>query len=599
MEAAVQKIISEFEANPMVCSRTLRSMYEQDQTGFFESLLPLLRRGEDSSGFQYLLTFLLSEGILLKPLCDPGVFTLDEAIAISRRLRQVDSQFDVRLLRSLIHKNGSTSNQELERIAGSAAGIRLLEIMSEVSDGTHLLSTVTRLMSHPDPRVRSKAALLVGRSNKNHKWVQERLGESDARVRANAVESLWGADDAGSRAVFLSALGDENCRVVANAVLGLYRLGDPGSVRLIRQLMSHPDTAFRVSGVWVMGETGDPRFLPMVARLISEPLAELRGNAFRAMAKLKKAMAQRTACEPLTVIAGPPRRLENNWNQFGAAVRYQSRQPIPELNITNFAVLEDSALVREYSVRQRGKSEPLAVALAFPRILDRGGPAVDIQDDSIELALRHKRKHDLWMVMKYITASQEKPRPPAVAAPQPRNSTSILGLETSAQALNAGDADLSSVRMRFTANAKALTDAVSSPGLRLACASDLHQATRSLIDAARQMRAARNVILVCQSPVDTFTEDVKDQILDANTSGVAVHIISPWPTAAMNEFCSRTGGTLLTPQSPDQIPKTLEGLCASLLNTYEVRYEPENPGASKLRLQVYTDTLMGEAVQNL
>jgi hypothetical protein len=122
----------------------------------------------------------------------------------------VDSQFDVRLLRSLIHKNGSTSNQELERIAGSAAGIRLLEIMSEVSDGTHLLSTVMRLMSHPDPRVRSKAALLVGRSNKNHKWVQERLGESDARVRANAVESLWGADNAGSRAVFWSALGDEH-----------------------------------------------------------------------------------------------------------------------------------------------------------------------------------------------------------------------------------------------------------------------------------------------------------------------------------------------------------------------------------------------------
>jgi hypothetical protein len=599
MEAAVQKIISEFEANPMVCSRTLRSIYEQDQAGFFESLLPLLRRGEGSSGFQYLLTFLLSEGILLKPLCDPEVFTLDEAIAIARRVRQVDSQFDVRLLRSMVHNNGSTSNQELERIASSAAGIRLLDIMNEVSDGTHVLTTMTQLMSHPDARVRSKAALLVGRSNKNHKWVQGRMGESDARVRANAVESLWGADNAGSRAVFWSALGDENCRVVGNAVLGLYRLGDPSSIRLVQQLLSHPDTAFRVSGVWVMGETGDPRFLPMLARLIGEPVAELRGHAFRAMAKLKKAMAQRTACEPLTVIAGPPRRLENNWNQFSAAIRYESRQQIPELNVTNFAVWEDSTLVREYSIRQRGKSEPLAVAMAFPRILDRGGPAVDIQDDGIERALRHKRKHDFWMVMKYITASQEKPRPPAVAAPQPSNSTSILRLETAALVLNASDVDLSAVRMRFTTNANALIDAVSSPGTRLACANDLHQATRALIDAARQMRAFRNVILVCQSPVDTFTGDVKDQILDANTSGVAVHIISPWPTAAMNEFCSRTGGTLLTPQSPDQIPKTLEGLCASLLNSYEVRYQPENPGASKLRLQIYTGTLMGEAVQNL
>jgi hypothetical protein len=490
-------------------------------------------------------------------------------------MSQVDPQFDVRLLRTLLQKNGNTAPPELERVASSDAGMRMLDLMSEVSDGTKVLAIMTRLLSHPDPRVRSKAALLVGRSNKNHKWVQERMGESDPRIRANAVESLWGADNAGSRAVYWSALGDQDSRVVANAILALYRLGDPGSIRLIQQLMAHPENDFRVSGVWVMGETGDPRFLPTLARLISEPVAELRGNAFRAMAKLKKAMAQRTAGEPLTVISGSPRRLENNWRQFTTAIRCQQGQSIPELNLTNFAVWEDSLLVREYSIRQRNKSEPLALALAFPRILDRGGPAIDIQEDGIERALHHKRKQDLWMVMKYISASRE---------------SALLG---------PADEDLSATRMRFTTNAGAVSEAVSSPGARLACASDLNQAARSLIDAAAQQRGARHIVLVCQSQVDTFIRDVSDLNLDANTSGVTVHIISPWPAAAMHDLCCRTGGTLLTPSSPDQIPKTLEGLCASLMHSYEVRYQPENPSASKVRIQVYTETLMGEAVQSL
>ena len=117
MEAAVHKVISEFEANPMVCSRALRSLFEKDERGFFPGILPLLRRGEDSPGFQYLLTFLFSHGILLKPLCDPRVFTLDEATGIARRMSQVDSQFDVRLLRTLLEKNGNTGPPQMK--AGS------------------------------------------------------------------------------------------------------------------------------------------------------------------------------------------------------------------------------------------------------------------------------------------------------------------------------------------------------------------------------------------------------------------------------------------------------------------------------------------------
>ena len=574
MEAAVLKVISDFDANPMVSSRALRNLYEQDEKRFLVDVLPLLRRGLDSAGFQYLLTFLVTRGLLLKPLCDPRFFTLDEAKGIARRLASVDNQFDVRLLRTLLQKNGQTATQELEQITSSDPGLRMLELMGEVSDGTKVLATMTRLLSHPDPRVRSKAALLVGRSNKNHRWVQEKLEEEqeDARVRANAVESLWGADNAGSRAVYWSALGDEDSRVVANAVLALYRLGDPGSIRLIHQLVGHPDVSFRQSGVWVMGETGDPRFLPPLAHMISVPESDLRGNVFRAIAKLKKANEQRKAGEPLSVIIGPPRRLGNGWTQFCAAIDSGRGQQLPALNATNFAVWEGSSLACDVNVRQRGKSEPLAVALAFPRILDRTGPDKDIQEDCIERALRRKRKHDLWMVLKYLT-----------------------GKDLSGPA----DDDLAAARMRFTASAEAIEEAVSSPGQRLSCACDMHQAVRSLIEACAQQRAARNIIVIAQFREDSLDQNIGETILDAITNGITVHVITPWPSAPLNELCSRTGGTLLTPARPDLIPRTLDGLCASLLNSFEVRYHPENPAAAKLRLQVHTSTLMGEATQNL
>ena len=570
----------------MQSARTMRGLFDRNRTSFFELVLPILRQESVSPGFNYLLTLLLSQGLLLRTLCNPEIFTFEEAARIARRLIQVDGQFDVRLLRALVQNNGNTSTKELEQIVGTATGIRLLDILGEISDGTRVLSTMAQLLNHPSSHIRSKAALLVGRSSKNHKWVQDRMGEPDARVRANAVESLWGSDTAGCRAVFWSALGDDDNRVVGNAALGLYRLGDPSSVGVILKLLTHTEAGFRVTGAWVMGETGDPRFMPILARIISEPVAELRGNAFRAMAKLKKAMTKRSAAAPLIVYLGSRRLSDDKYMQFIAAIRCAPGQQIPELNATNFAIWEDSALNRDYSVRQRGKNEPLAIALTMPRILDRRSAALGVQETAVERALRHKRRCDVWMVLKYLTPEAQKPLPQT--SPAPTNGV-----------LSPGDADLAAMRMRFTTDAEEILDAVSSPGTRLGCASDPLQAIRALTEATGQVRAARNIIFICQSPTDTFTPEVLQIVHSTEAANIAVHIVSCWPNSTMYELCSRTGGMLVTPSSPDEIPDVLETICASMLNSYEVRYQPENAAAAKLRLQVFTETLMGEGFLDL
>ena len=590
MESAIRRVIADFDRRPMQAARAMRGLLEKDPTVFFQHAVSVLRNERDSGGYTYLLTLLLSQGLLLKVLCDPEIFSLEEAIRIAQRMLQVDPKFDVRLVRGLLPADGKTPTQQLEQIVGTATGIQLLDILSEISDGTRILSTMTQLLEHPNSRIRSKAALLVGRSNKNHKWVQERMGEPDARVRANAVESLWGSDTAGCRAVFWTALGDDDNRVVGNAALGLYRLGDPASIRVIMRLLEHTEAGFRVSAVWVMGESGDPRFIPILTRILSEPSGDLRGNVLRAIPKLKKALAKRETAAPLSVHTGAARRGQDQWIEVVAAVQCVREHQIPELNSTNFAIWEDSALIKEYSVRQRGKHEPIAVALALPRITNRVSGAQEIQDLAVERALRHKRRFDLWMVLKYITPDPDWPVSPPAGKP-------YNGAAPPGGSLSPGDEDLSALRMRFTSNAEEISDAVASPGTRLACAADPLQAARTLLHAAAHTRAARNVIFVCQSEADALTPEVLEAARAAERANIAVHVITCRPDAIAAELCSRTGGILSTPSSREEIPEALESVCAGLLHTYELRYQPENPRASTLRLQVFTDTLIGEGLQ--
>jgi hypothetical protein len=199
----------------------------------------------------------------------------------------------------------------------------------------------------------------------------------------------------------------------------------------------------------------------------------------------------------------------------------------------------------------------------------------------VDRALRYKRRQDAWTVLKYVTASEETPT------------------ASDSTGLSPGDEDLSTLRMRFTTSAEKIEAAAEVPGTRLGCAADLHQALRALISATARMRASRNIVLICMASADTFTSDITAEIDEAHMASIAVHMITPWPTDPMHTMCARTGGTLVTAASPAEIPEALEALCASLLNSYEIGYQSHNPAASKLRLQIYTDTFMGEACQPL
>jgi hypothetical protein len=256
MESSLSKLIEGFPSNPVASGKFLQRLFADGPPQFFLEALPLLRTAPDTPGFYYVLALLHSQNLVLNNLCDPALFTKQESIALAKRMSRVEPLFDMKLARMLLSPESKPPANEVEQAIQSKAGMRLLEIMAEASDrGRSLL--LAQLLHHPNPQVRSKAALLVGKSTKDVKWVSRRMSETDSRIRANAIEALWGVESEDCRQVFLSALGDPANRVVGNGILGLYRLGMPQALGSILTMLSHADDGFRKTGIWLMGETGD------------------------------------------------------------------------------------------------------------------------------------------------------------------------------------------------------------------------------------------------------------------------------------------------------------------------------------------------------
>ena len=311
MDQALSRIFAEFASNPVSSGKAMRRLLESDREQFVLSSLSILRAVQQNQAFNYLLTLLLMNDLILEQLTNPDVFSLDEAVALARAMLRIEPLLDIKMVRTLLDTKDLSSREDLEKRADTERGLRLLEIMAAISDGARILPVMAQLLRHPSSKVRSKAALLVGRSNKNYQWVEQRQLEPDPRVRSNALESLWGVDSEGARQVLWAASADPDNRAAGNAIYGLYQLGEAGAIPLILRMLEHAQEEFRTTAVWIIGETGDPRFLPVLANLMGDVETKIRAAVFRGIAKLKKNEAKYSGQPNLDVHVGPTELLAN------------------------------------------------------------------------------------------------------------------------------------------------------------------------------------------------------------------------------------------------------------------------------------------------
>jgi hypothetical protein len=298
----LQGLVDDFQSSSAMFKRDMRRLLEKDPVLFLRSACRILQARANSPGADYLMELLWGNPVLAGSLIDPVLLPVAKAISLARRWATFDPMLDIKLLHmGFPTDGGAVCDIEIVRAK------RVLSIVNELPARRHILFPLVSLLRSPDPAVRSKAASLYGRTSLNAEWVRSRLAEPDARVRANAVESLWGADSTAARNVLKEASRDRNHRVAANALIGLHRTGNDVTDSL-QKMSCGTEPLGRAAAAFAMGHILDPRFIPGLETLLKDDHPRVRSQALRALIKIRRQKQPAEAPQTLEseTVAAPP-----------------------------------------------------------------------------------------------------------------------------------------------------------------------------------------------------------------------------------------------------------------------------------------------------
>lgn len=543
--ACLVELLEQFNEDAARSARGMREMLEQDCSQFLRAAQPLLRSIPDSRGLRALVTLLWSKGLFLNVLCNPSTLRLDEAVQLARAALSFNPVLEKVLMRCLL---GANEPGALDDVFQE----RLLEIMAALSDGDRLLPPA--MLQHPNVRIRSKAALLIGRSQNNSRWLKKRMSEADPRVRANAIEAVWGTTDVECKGILWDAASDEHHRVAANALVALYGLGETGSIALMIDMSGRASPLSRSAGAWAMGHTRDRRFLPVLAGMFSEADGTLRKTVFSAISKIKQGAASLLDAGRLCVsISKPSSQAEGLW-RMGATVTTQEGLVVPGIRPTHFVVSSGGEPVAHFNVHENRLDPALLIGFLIPA----AGAGSTAYRDYVERCLveckKYQRPGDLWCVWEYSMT-----RPGVAASSEPAGAGKAGGVPEAAFGFLASAAPVETHRHLILIGPER--------PLERAAASAAAGEWNRLAAAAR-------------------------------AAGATIHVLSGGPDGAdfLNDLCSQERGRLYRADSRVEMRSHLEALCRSLLETYEITYRiPESGGAQPAtRLQIYSPQGCGE-----
>jgi hypothetical protein len=395
--------------------------------------------------------------------------------------------------------------------------------------------------------VRSKAVLMIGRGSRSTKWVRHRLEDSDPRIRANAIEGLWGVDTEEARELLEALVHDSNNRVAGNAILGLYRLGDSSMIPELMSLARHESAMFRATAAWVMGESGDPRFTEVLAALMRDPNAILRKRAFAALGSIRSAIAKLPSAPCRMAAQFADCDAAKGARRLSLAVVADGKGMAPDLLPTHILLWEDGQMVTSYRVTERALPETNSVVFIVPKV--RGGvpPAAAA---ALE-CLPWKRPSDLWACSYYETAPQEM-------------------------------AMLEENPPRFASSPEAIAAEFARPAER--GSPDVWHAIWHAVDADTIV-GKRQLIVFGDGGT---TSGAGGELVSAVAAARAgVQVIAGGEDRRLESFCRKVNGVLW---DSSQVVDAYVNLQAR----YEIVYQPPAPGGQSLRLRLHAPEARGE-----
>jgi hypothetical protein len=280
------RAIEEFDTNRL-SARLIRRLSDECPRLFLPAALGRLLSGEQSNALRYIVTLTVRQRAVFEVLTAPET-PRKSAIGLFRRFQEVDPSFDVRLA-ELLPYSGQTDPAEVLDIAHT---IRALDLLDAESRGGRVLTIVGRLLSHHDTRVSAKATLFVGRRLQNLGWIRDQLDHHDHRIRANAVESMWGLNVPMAVRLLEDCTRDLNHRVSGNSLLGLHILGRKDVERHVFDLLDNGSFEFRSMAAWIMGRMGGPECFERLSMLVKDENPRMRSRALRSLLEMRRRTAE-------------------------------------------------------------------------------------------------------------------------------------------------------------------------------------------------------------------------------------------------------------------------------------------------------------------
>lgn len=547
----LEALVRNFERDIAENRKLIREQFENDPAAFYHNSIALLGRGDESRGFQHLVLFLVSNGLLLRALCDPNL-SKEEAMALGRAATRANPLADVELARGL----ANSAVPEGGPVAPEAAP-RLIEILAEISDGSRILPSLMRLMRHPNPYVRSKAVLMIGRGSHSVKWVRGRLAESDPRIRANAIEALWGSQSPEAQVLLRFALADGNNRVVGNALLGLYLAGDCAVIPDIVKMASSEQPLFRSTAAWVMGETGDPRFTEVLVRMLVEQNPVVRKRAFAAVGRIKAAAAltgQGARWRAAGIVAAQPGDLQRTHRKVHLAVAMENGLDEPKVLPTQVILSENGQNVLNYKVIEKPPADSMSVIFVFPRAVDPG--AAPWNQGALK-CLVWKRPSDLWANLPFLPAGD-------------------LGTEGH---------PVEEPPFFLSGHDKLAASFEKTPG-RVDCSELWETLWRAVRPDQPPVRGRRHLIVVTNQEIGRIAGH--GLVANMLSSRSSLQVISTFPNPSVEEFCRKARGRFRTFENETDIPEMIQQAYLNLLTRFEITYPPVSPDAPEVKARIQT-----------
>src|SRR5579862_5238757 len=176
--AEISKSVETFHEQESVSKRLLEQLSNSEPAKFFAAGIFVVAAARPSDGSRYLILQLAKDKRLINWLLDAKACTLKEAIAVARAAAdarvQLQSTIEMALNKALQQQANPTNTDRI---------LRMLNLLEALESEGCWTSLQVELMAYPDKAVRSKAALLVGRSRKNTAWIVRRLLDRDPRVQ--------------------------------------------------------------------------------------------------------------------------------------------------------------------------------------------------------------------------------------------------------------------------------------------------------------------------------------------------------------------------------------------------------------------------------